>query len=83
MVRFDREGDIATVSILLDHQHRGQGLAGDVLSQAIESSKYGENRLRAMVKADNAASLALFRSVGFTIVRDDDPVVLEKAGASE
>ena len=80
MVRFDKAGDAATVSILLDAEYRGRGLAGPVLSIAIVFSRFSSARLRAQVKQDNSASLALFLSLGFHVVSDRDTVVLERDG---
>ena len=80
MVRFDRADDTATVSILLDAAYRGKGLSGPVLSAAISASRSGGVRLRALVKHDNAASRALFLSLGFHVVSDGDTIVLEREG---
>ena len=60
-VRFD-EG---TVSIALHPAHRGRGLASKALSRAVRELA-GEQTLTAYVRPDNAASLALFRKVGFS-----------------
>lgn len=82
MVRFDRDGDQATVSILLNARHRGEGLSGNVLAKAIEASQGGWSRLRAVVKRDNAASLALFRSLGFSVASEGETIVLERTRRS-
>ncbi|NNE81315.1 MAG: GNAT family N-acetyltransferase [Silicimonas sp.] len=76
MVRLDQDGDIATVNILIDAVHRGTGVAKVALAQALD--RQVARRYRAQVKADNAASLALFRALGFRVVEDGDPVVLER-----
>lgn len=83
MVRFDRDGDTATVSILLASTHRGQGLSAPVLCAAMQASRLACGTFRAVVRPGNAASLALFRSLGFSTVRDHDPIVLERHGVPE
>lgn len=72
-VRFDADG---TVSISLATAHRGVGLALPVLLTAIRQHRlnWPNMRLTAYVKADNAASLAIFtagefRNVGPAEVR--------------
>lgn len=82
MVRFDMDGELATVSILLDAGHRGEGLSVSVLAKAIEAARGSWNRLRAVVKSDNAASLALFASLGFAIASEGETIVLERARRS-
>ena len=83
MVRFDHDGDVSTVSVLLDARYRGQGLSEPVVAQAIRASGLAGGKLRAVVKPDNPASLALFRATGFTVVRDGDPMVMERNGPTE
>lgn len=83
MVRFDTDEETTTVSILLAADYRGRGLAGPVLSAAMCASSLGRGKLRALVKRDNPASLRLFQSLGFSIVIDDDPIVLERQGLPE
>lgn len=80
MVRFDRDGDLATVSILLEASHRGLGLSRPILSAAVGASRLGCRRFRALVKSENAASLALFRAIGFAVVKTGDPIILEMDG---
>lgn len=80
MIRFDRSQDAATVSILLDAGYRGKGLAAPILSAAIAASRFGRAPLRALVKRDNAASRALFLSLGFRVVSDGDTILLERDG---
>ena len=78
MVRFDREGDVANVSILLAPGYRGKGLAKATLAEAMKCSRGGWSRLRALVKPDNAASLRLFRSLGFEVLSSGETIVLER-----
>ena len=58
----------AFVSIYIDAAHRGRGIATAALARAITlaADGYGLERLAALVAADNAASLRLFTSAGFT-----------------
>lgn len=80
MVRLDRDDDTATVSILLAPQARGQGLAKPVLSAALQGWTRETGRLRAVVRAGTAASLALFTGLGFRPVESGETVVLERPG---
>ena len=76
MIRLDYDGDTATINILIDASSRGAGVAKTALSQALAQSR--ASRFRALVKADNEASLALFRSLGFRAIEEGNPVVLER-----
>ncbi len=78
MVRFDVDDDIATINILLDPKDRSRGFAKQVLAKSIAKMSNSSSRVRATVKADNAASLALFRSLGFDSVRSGDLVEFER-----
>lgn len=78
MVRFEREGPVTSVHILLEPEARGRGLARSVLSAAINASERRSTKLRATIRSNNAPSLALFRGLGFETVDDGDPVVLER-----
>jgi len=78
MVRLDREDAFTSVHILLAPDSRGKGLASPVLSGAIESSRVESTVLRATVRAENLASLKLFKGLGFAIVEDGGIVVLER-----
>ena len=77
MVRFDRHDNVATVNILLDPEFRGRSLAKLILAAAIKSFGKKAKRLRAVVKPDNPASLALFRSLSFCEVSRGDTINLE------
>ena len=72
MVRFDADGDVADINILLDPNARGRGLAKPVLAGAIIETSMASSILRATVRAENAASLGLFRSLGFETVKTGD-----------
>lgn len=80
MVRFDRDGNTATVSILLAAGFRGKRMAGPVLAAAIRVAKAGQSILRALVRQDNPASRALFLSQGFRVVSEGEVTVLERSG---
>ena len=77
MLRFDHDQDVATVSIIVASEMRGKGMAKQILSGAIEELPRRPLKLRAFIKPANAPSLALFKSVGFDIIQDADPLVLE------
>jgi UDP-2,4-diacetamido-2,4,6-trideoxy-beta-L-altropyranose hydrolase len=66
-VRFDREDAQWTIGYSLDAAFRGWGLGGKLLAGALESfrSRFPGAQLRALVKADNQASLRVFRALGF------------------
>ena len=76
MIRLDQDGEYATVNILIDKAHRGTGIAKTALTEALD--QHSANHFRALVKPQNTASLALFRAVGFKVVEDADPVILER-----
>jgi len=65
--RFQRDRDLATISLSLDKRHRGQGLGRTLLFLACEHlfAETDVSRIDAYVKPDNEASLKLFSSVGF------------------
>lgn len=69
-VRFDRDDDHWEVSITVAPAARGRGLAVPVLLAAENS--LGTAQLRACVRRDNAASVALFRRAGYREHRTDD-----------
>jgi UDP-2,4-diacetamido-2,4,6-trideoxy-beta-L-altropyranose hydrolase len=68
MVRFDRNGDEALVSINVNPAFRGRGIGGMALAQACE--RYLADaplaRLVAEVRAENQASIKIFTAAGFT-----------------
>lgn len=79
MVRFDVDADIASINIILDPKDRGRGLAKQILARAISNSSLSFSQLRATVKAENAASIGLFRSLGFIIVKTGDVYEFKRA----
>ncbi|MFN4287993.1 MAG: GNAT family N-acetyltransferase [Brevundimonas sp.] len=67
MVRLDRDGASAEVSIALSPEARGRRLSGPALEAALAAAE-AEGFARefvAVVREENAASHALFRSLGF------------------
>lgn len=68
-VRLEREdAETATVHVVVAPQARGRGLASWAVSEITDRAGklLGVKRVTAHVKPDNAASLAAFRSAGFT-----------------
>lgn len=68
VVRFDLDGDAATVSIFLAPGHVGRGMGRAVLragERQIETLHPEIRRFRADVRATNGASIALFRGAGY------------------
>lgn len=66
-VRFDREGAHWTIGYSLDAAFRGWGLGRKLLAAALECfrPRFPGAQLKAFVKADNEASLRVFRALGF------------------
>ncbi|HYD74804.1 UDP-2,4-diacetamido-2,4,6-trideoxy-beta-L-altropyranose hydrolase [Ramlibacter sp.] len=66
-VRFDRTGEAWSIDYALDSAHRGWGHGRRLLAGAIGffRGRRGFAELKALVKADNAASLGVFRGLGF------------------
>jgi len=85
-VRLDRDGanGAGEVSIAVAPQARGRGIGRTMLMALAARDDLGVATLRARVKADNAASLALFAAAGYAEVRReaDGTVVLERAVVS-
>jgi RimJ/RimL family protein N-acetyltransferase len=77
--RLDRVTDMAEVDISVVRSARGAGV-GQFMLNAPEISRWsGLRHLRAVVRRQNMASLALFRSAGFRVARDEvDFVEFEK-----
>lgn len=72
-VRFERTGDLWTVSYSLDAAFRGLGLARPLLAAGIDALRAREPgaRIEGWVKPDNVASLQVFRRLGFAESRAD------------
>jgi RimJ/RimL family protein N-acetyltransferase len=85
-VRLDREGGggVGVVSIAVAPEARRCGHAGTMLAALAARDDLGVAVLRALVKVDNDASLALFAAAGYReVARDQDEglAVLERAVA--
>ncbi len=66
-IRFDIEGDNATVSISLDRQARGKGYASKVIRMGSQKAfdSLGVRCIQAYIKPNNQASLRAFMKAGF------------------
>jgi RimJ/RimL family protein N-acetyltransferase len=77
-VRLDRvSADLAEISIVLAPEARGRGLGREALRRTLISVPrlIAVRSVRALVKRDNAASLAVFDAAGFHIVGEHDQVL--------
>mgnify|MGYP001819315856 CR=1 FL=1 len=79
MVRLDKAADHGEINIIVATNARGQGLASPMLSTALAQADMKPPVWRAVVKPDNAASLALFQGLGFREVSSGDLVTFERA----
>ena len=82
-VRLNRQDDVATVSITVAPERRGQGM-GQRLLRALEdfaTARRFAPRLRALIRRQNVASLVCFEKVGYTFIDEIEPGVcrLEKS----
>lgn len=78
VVRFDIEGNVATVSINLDARIRGLGFGRICLSNAIDffSQKFKSiHRIKAKIRLYNEASYRIFMGVGFKQVKIDEEMM--------
>ncbi len=76
MCRFDvqPDGASAEVSINLNPDYRGRGLAGEVLRMAIQEFRRGvspELALTATIRSSNQASVSIFERAGFRLTSTD------------
>jgi UDP-2,4-diacetamido-2,4,6-trideoxy-beta-L-altropyranose hydrolase len=69
-IRFDPDGDEALVSVSLEPKFRGYGLGGEFIRRAcgkfIDETKV--EKIRALIKKSNKASIGAFEKGGFSIV---------------
>lgn len=71
-IRFDRDGDSATVSIALGSQQRGRGYGAALVRRGTQrAAAAGIRTVHAWAKPQNAASIAVFRSVGYETVGEE------------
>ncbi len=81
-VRVTRQADVATVSITVAPERRGQGMGRRLLAalQEFATDRRFAHRLRALIRSDNTASLVCFEKAGYTPVDEIEPGVyrLEK-----
>jgi UDP-2,4-diacetamido-2,4,6-trideoxy-beta-L-altropyranose hydrolase len=67
-IRFDFEGDQATIDYSVDRDFRGRGWGKPLVMSGIERCSDRQGIVfRAQVKADNLASVAIFRRIGFDL----------------
>jgi RimJ/RimL family protein N-acetyltransferase len=74
-VRLDRVNtDLAELSIVLAPPARGRGLGGEALRRTVIDAPrlLGIRDIRALVRRENAASLAVFGAAGFHVVGGND-----------
>lgn len=71
-VRYDREDDVAQVSVSIDGAFRGRGLGVSILelSAPRACAELAVGEIRALVKLTNAASLSTFERAGFRRIEE-------------
>ena len=71
VVRLDVLGSTATVSIFLERRHQGRGIGPRALDAlaSVARRQPGVRRLLALIRPDNAPSLAAFARAGFRVSR--------------
>jgi RimJ/RimL family protein N-acetyltransferase len=79
-VRFDEVDDTAEISITVSPDLRGQGVGSKLLDAADVWAKneLGLDRIIAQIKANNPASIALFKKCGYEITEEGDVLSLVK-----
>jgi UDP-2,4-diacetamido-2,4,6-trideoxy-beta-L-altropyranose hydrolase len=70
MIRFDIDGDTATVGVSVAAQHRGKGYAALLIRAGVTTimRETAVSAVRALVKPDNQPSLRAFTTAGFDVV---------------
>jgi len=70
LVRFDLAGDEAIISINLDPNMRGRGLAGFIIIRTVDElfKRYNISRVSAFIKPQNLRSAKAFERAGFSII---------------
>lgn len=86
-IRFDLEGSIATISIIIDATFRGRGYGTEAIRLASERlfKDYEVNSIHAYVKPDNRGSVrgftaAHYQRLGTKVVRGQEAVHFELSG---
>lgn len=79
-VRFDEIDDTAEISITVSPDLRGQGVGSKLLDAAAVWAKneLGLDRIIAQIKANNPASIALFKKGGYEITEEGEVLSLVK-----
>jgi RimJ/RimL family protein N-acetyltransferase len=70
MIRFDIDGDTATVGVSVAAQHRGKGYAPLLIRAGVATvmRETAVSAVRALVKPDNQPSLRAFTTAGFGVI---------------
>jgi len=70
LVRFDLSGDEAIISINLDPNARGQGLAGFIITRTIDElfKRYNISKVSAFIMQQNLRSAKAFERAGFSMI---------------
>ena len=73
-VRYERDGEVATVGISIDVEHRGHGDAKDLLERTapLACSELNVSVLVALILINNVASKRAFERAGFVRTREED-----------
>jgi UDP-2,4-diacetamido-2,4,6-trideoxy-beta-L-altropyranose hydrolase len=72
MVRFDSKKENAIISILIDKNFRGMGLAAILLKDCCRSYFQAESKpVLAYIKSSNPASIHSFQKAGFSFLKDE------------
>jgi UDP-2,4-diacetamido-2,4,6-trideoxy-beta-L-altropyranose hydrolase len=82
VIRFDRRGECADVSINIAPHFRGRGIGKALLSKGcgmIEQNGFA-CRLEAAVKPDNVGSQRIFEAAGFVAVDRDQSMLYYRRG---
>jgi len=85
MVRFDLTGEkTAEISVNLNPQKRGLGLAKPLLTEGIEyAKKKGVRAFIAEIKNENVSSVRTFKSIGFSFVDSNNELSFFRMTADE
>ncbi|NYT09583.1 MAG: UDP-2,4-diacetamido-2,4,6-trideoxy-beta-L-altropyranose hydrolase [Methanosarcinales archaeon] len=73
IVRFDIDGQYATISINLDRRFRGRGMAHIIINEAVENlfARRQVFGVSAFIRSHNIKSIKAFEKSGFTFVRHE------------